>query len=73
MMWIERFRNRSAAFTHDLLMIPLAWLGAFWLRFNLEDVPIEFFGAALSTLFVVVAVQGALFSYFGLYRGIWRF
>lgn len=70
---LERFRNRAAAFAHDLLTIPIAWFGAFWLRFNLDEVPIEYFGPAFRALLPVVAVQGALFWYFGLYRGIWRF
>ena len=34
-----RFRSRTAAFTHDLLVIPAAWLGAYWLRFNLGVIP----------------------------------
>lgn len=68
-----RLRNRAAAFVHDALMIPIAWFGAFWLRFNLEGVPLELFGPALQTLIVIVTVQGSLFWYFGLYRGIWRF
>ena len=57
---------------HDLGAAALAWLAAFWFRFNL-DLPPEFQSSALSTLFWVVPVQAALFWYFGLYRGIWRF
>ena len=69
----DRLRNRSAAFGHDLLMIPLAWLAAFWLRFNLGSIPEPYFSQALAVLPVVVGVQGAVFWYFGLYRGVWRF
>ena len=54
-------------------MIPAAWLGALWLRFNLDSIPAEFFDQALHVLPVVVAVQGATFMYFALYRGVWRF
>jgi len=57
---------------HDLSASVLAWLGAYWLRFNLS-LPPEYLPAALSTLIWVVPLQAALFWYFGLYRGIWRF
>ena len=57
---------------HDILVATLAWLGAYWLRFNLE-MPAEFSSAALSTLLWVVPLQALVFWRFGLYRGIWRF
>lgn len=66
-------RSRSAIFTHDLLMIPIAWLGAYWLRFNLDAFPEEYWRQALFLLPVLLATQGGAFWYFGLYRGIWRF
>ncbi len=70
---IDRLRNRGAAFFHDLLMVPVAWLGAYWLRFNLEMPPEEFVVAAVIALPLVVPVQAAVFWLFGLYRGVWRF
>jgi FlaA1/EpsC-like NDP-sugar epimerase len=69
----ERLKNRSAAFSHDLIMVPVAWLGAFWLRFNLDEIPANHWNAALDALPLVIVVQGAVFWYFGLYRGVWRF
>lgn len=66
-------RTRTAAFTHDLLMIPAAWFGAYWLRFNLSEIPHDFWLRAFELFPMVVLVQGAAFWYFGLYRGIWRF
>lgn len=69
----DRLLNRGMAFFHDLLMIPLAWLGAYILRFNLEAVPDWFWQQALNSLLVVVPVQAAVFWLFGLYRGVWRF
>ncbi len=59
-------------FLHDLLMVALAWLGAYWLRFNL-DIPAEFAVTMWSALGIVVPVQGAVFYAFGLYQGLWRF
>lgn len=67
------FRSRVTAFAHDLLMIPVAWFGAYWLRFNLEAISEGFFNQALILLPVVWVTQGGMFWYFGLYRGIWRF
>ena len=65
--------KRSAMiFLHDLTMVAFAWLGAYWLRFNL-DIPAEFNQAMWSALAVVIPVQGIVFYAFGLYRGLWRF
>ncbi|MBW8458937.1 MAG: polysaccharide biosynthesis protein [Thiobacillus sp.] len=61
-----------AIILHDILAAFFAWLGAYWLRFNL-DVPAEFQAAALTTLVWVVPLQAVAFWRFGLYRGIWRF
>ena len=70
---LSRLRNRTVAMAHDLLMVPLAWLGAYWLRFNLDTIPPDFLRIALNWLPVVVLFQGAAFVLFGLYRGLWRF
>jgi FlaA1/EpsC-like NDP-sugar epimerase len=70
---LGKLQKRYAAFLHDLLMIPLAWLGSYWLRFNLDGIPAEYWQQALRMLPVVLVVQGSLFWYFGLYRGVWRF
>ncbi len=71
--YLRHLRTRWAAFTHDLVMIPLAWLVAYWLRYNLGEIPESFFEQALWLLPLVVVIQGATFAYFGLYRGVWRF
>jgi FlaA1/EpsC-like NDP-sugar epimerase len=71
--WIERLRSRTAAFTHDLLMVPAAWMLAYWTRFNLEEIPPEFRANALAMLPVVIVICGAVYWSFGLYRGVWRF
>ena len=65
--------NRRLAILHDLCMIPVAWIGAYWLRFNLGVIPEFFLASALENLLIVVVLQGAVFRYFGLYRGVWRF
>ncbi len=70
-LWL--FRSRAVVFTHDLFMIPIAWFGAYWLRFNLDPIAEGFLNQALMLLPVIWIVQGGMFWYFGLYRGIWRF
>ena len=70
---LDRLRNRTAAFSHDLIMIPVAWLGAYWLRFNLSAVPELYLDQAYAVLPVLVVLQGGVFWYLGLYRGVWRF
>jgi FlaA1/EpsC-like NDP-sugar epimerase len=73
MTLVDRLRNRTAAFCHDLLMVPVAWLAAYYLRFEFGPVPAEYLTQARSLVPVLVVVQGAVFLYFGLYRGVWRF
>jgi FlaA1/EpsC-like NDP-sugar epimerase len=69
----DKLLNRGMAFLHDVLMIPVAWLGAYMLRFNLEGVPDYFWRHALISLLLVVPVQALVFWAMGLYRGVWRF
>lgn len=71
--WVERLRSRWAAFAHDLLMVPAAWLTAYWLRFNLSAIPLEYRDTALSAILPIVLIEGAVFWSLGLYRGVWRF
>lgn len=65
--------NRLLAILHDLAMVPVAWLGAYWLRFNLGVIPDDYFTSALQNLLIVMVIQMVVFRYFGLYRGVWRF
>ena len=60
------------AAAHDVTAAALAWWIAYLLRFNF-DIPPEYVTMMLSSLPWVVAVQAAIFLYFGLYRGIWRY
>ncbi|BBO99899.1 polysaccharide biosynthesis protein [Sulfuriferula nivalis] len=70
---VSRFNTRILlAFLHDLTAAGLAWLVAYWLRFNLS-IPAEYWPSALSTLAWVMPLQALAFWRFGLYRGIWRF
>jgi FlaA1/EpsC-like NDP-sugar epimerase len=71
--WLNRLRSPAVAFVHDMLMVPVAWFGALWLRFNFEAIPQAFLQMATAWLPLVMGLQLAAFVYFGLYRGHWRF
>jgi len=64
--------RRFVVFAHDAIAAGLAWLIAFWLRFNL-DIPPEYQEVALARLPLVLAVHAAIFWTLGLYRGLWRY
>jgi len=70
---ISKIRHRLTVFVHDLMMVPLAWFGAYWLRFNLGVVPTLYFERAIEALPLVIIVQAGANWFFGLYRGVWRF
>jgi FlaA1/EpsC-like NDP-sugar epimerase len=71
---VSRALNPRTLFAlfHDVLASVVAWLVAYWLRFNLH-IPDEFLHSALTHLLWVVPVQALTFWRLGLYRGIWRF
>lgn len=69
----SRFRSQGTALFHDILMVPVAWFMAIWLRFNLGSIPEEFYQGGVRALIVILPVQLAAFVAFGLYRGVWRF
>jgi FlaA1/EpsC-like NDP-sugar epimerase len=66
-------RYRWWVLLHDLLMIPLAWMVAYWLRYNLSHIPDVFLAQAAWFLIIVVPVQGVTLLAFGVHRGVWRF
>jgi FlaA1/EpsC-like NDP-sugar epimerase len=73
MRLLDKLRTPILVLVHDLFLIPLAWLGAYWLRFNLEPIPQELFLKSLQFLPWVVGIQGISFYAFRLYRSLWRF
>jgi FlaA1/EpsC-like NDP-sugar epimerase len=62
----------ALVFAHDVVACVLAWLCAFWLRFNL-GIPDYYTWIAWYSLLWAVPVHAAIFWLFGLYRGIWRY
>ena len=60
------------AFVHDVVVAALAWIGLYWLRFNL-DLHEPQLSDMWRTLAWVLPLQAVIFLAFGLYRGMWRF
>lgn len=60
------------AILHDIVAVTVAWLLAFWLRFNLE-MPDFYSDQARASVLWVVPLYGVIFYVSGLYRGIWRY
>lgn len=71
-VWLK-WRNRSAAMVYDVFCIPMAWLGAYWLRYNLSEIPHDMLVTGLAMLPLVMFSQMLAFWHFGLYKGVWRF
>lgn len=70
---LQRLRNRSIAFAYDTSVIAVAWLLAFWIRFDCRAIPPSILHQALLALPIVLALQAGIFWRYGLYRGVWRF
>ncbi|HEY3522016.1 MAG TPA: nucleoside-diphosphate sugar epimerase/dehydratase [Rhodanobacteraceae bacterium] len=69
---ISRVHPRAAVVAHDLLMTAIAWSVADTLRYALLPEPVAV-GIFTPELLIVLAVQGAIFYWTGLYKGLWRF
>ena len=65
--------GRWPVLLHDGLMVIVAWLGAYWFRFNLDRIPDVFFDQAVAVLPIVLASHLVCFAAFGVHRGAWRF
>lgn len=65
--------SQALAFTHDIVMVVLAWCLAFVLRYNLTGLSPSIYDDMWSSLQVVLPIQAVTFVLFGLYKGVWRF
>ncbi|MDQ7989780.1 MAG: nucleoside-diphosphate sugar epimerase/dehydratase [Candidatus Dactylopiibacterium sp.] len=67
-----RFSKAFLVFLFDLLVVALAWCGAFWLRFNFSW-PVEYNQTVATGLSVILPAHAAACWHAGLYRGLWVF
>jgi FlaA1/EpsC-like NDP-sugar epimerase len=65
--------GRWPVLLHDGLAVPTAWLGAYWFRFNLDQIPDIFLDQAIAMLPIVLVWHLVFFVMFGVHRGAWRF
>ncbi len=72
-MTFARLKRRVIVFCHDVVMIVIAWYIAYWLRFNLGNIPTDKFIQASTILPMLMVIQVGFYWIFGLYRGVWRF
>lgn len=61
-----------SALGHDIIVTIIAWVVAYWLRFNF-NIPAGFASTMWSNLAWVLPLQVCMFFMFGLYQGVWRF
>jgi FlaA1/EpsC-like NDP-sugar epimerase len=64
--------RRLIVFAHDVIAAGLAWMAAFWLRFNFE-MPQDYPQLMLNLLPWVLGIHAAVFLALRLYRGLWRY
>ncbi len=69
---IAGIHPRLAVVVHDMLMVWVAWTAISMLRWSLapNPSPVSLFGIEA---WLVLAAQGLIFWWTGLYRGLWRF
>lgn len=65
--------NGYIALIYDICIIPISWMLSYWLRFNLSEIPTQYFQQALHALPAIIFAQIILFKLFDLHRGVWHF
>ncbi|MGN6280522.1 MAG: polysaccharide biosynthesis protein, partial [Frateuria sp.] len=69
--WIALIHPRVAVVVHDLAMAGFAWWIAKALRY--ATVPGQDGSFDVFEFPIVLAMQGLMFTWTGLYKGVWRF
>lgn len=69
---IAGIHPRLAVVGHDMLMVWLAWTAVSMMRWSLvpDPPPVSLMGPEV---WIVLAAQGGIFWWTGLYKGLWRF
>ncbi|GJM09529.1 MAG: multidrug MFS transporter [Lysobacteraceae bacterium] len=69
---VRWWHPRVAVVLHDLTMVWVAWQVAYYGRYSLvvDAPPLLWFPPEMP---IVIAIQGLIFWWTGLYRGLWRF
>ncbi len=67
------YKRRLAAMLLDVVLVAVAFYGAFRLKFEGGAAPPGYMDAYQATLGLVLAVKVIVFGSFGMYRGAWRY
>jgi UDP-GlcNAc:undecaprenyl-phosphate GlcNAc-1-phosphate transferase len=67
------YKRRLAAMLLDVVLVSVAYYGAFRLKFEGGAAPPGYMEAYQATLGLVIAVKVIVFGLFGMYRGAWRY
>jgi len=70
---MRSYYRRLVLILLDIIMVPIAWYGAYWLRFNLDLIPKQELLYATYLLPCLILIQFLVFWILGLYRGLWKF
>lgn len=71
---LEKIIFKLPVLLFDLSAVPVAWYLAYWLRYNLNPLPMALTTAYYSqALGLLMLVQTACYYSFKIYRGLWRF
>jgi len=65
--------KHKLAILFDLAVIPVAWILAYFFRYNFAQMPVLSFVEAVAILFCVFPIQVFFYWFFGLHRSIWRY
>lgn len=71
-MFLKNSYRKLIDILYDLAIATSSWIFAYALRFNF-DIPQEFQDELWRSLIWIVPLQGVIFWWFGLYKGIWRY
>ncbi|HUW22935.1 MAG TPA: nucleoside-diphosphate sugar epimerase/dehydratase [bacterium] len=69
--FIHKYRRLFTIVVHFILVI-IAYVGAFYLRFDFR-LRSEYFPIILKTLPLLIIIKMAIFYYYGLFSGLWRY
>ena len=67
------YKRRLAAMLLDVVLVSVAYYGAFRLKFEGGAAPAGYMDAYQATLGLVIAVKIIMLGLFGVYRGAWRY
>lgn len=70
---LQKIKRKFAVLSYDVSAIFVAWLSAFWLRYNLKVIPLYVLENSIWPFLVVLVTQVSAFYYFRVYRGVWRY